>query len=214
MPGTVHLARRVFGIWSVSGYLGTAFGFGHPNLVLTALHVVDGQAPNQLRVVPLSAAGRELWRIADVWMYHRSADVAAFRLEPSDGWEREFFDLASPPRQGATRMPLESEALCYGFPDAGGEINPPPRLLKGHVQRIFNFRDESFDYPAYELSYLSFPGLSGAPVIDGRNRERVFGLVTRRQIVPGMNVPLWAIGVALLPYADWLQDCVKKVSGD
>ena len=69
----------------------------------------------------------------------------------------------------------------YGFPMLGTEEPINPRIIKGHIQAQYDRNSGAHCYKVYELSFPSFPRLSGSPVFcDWRNCNAAIGIVTNR----------------------------------
>ena len=97
----------------------------------------------------------------------------------------------------------------------GVEKPIPPRLMKGHIQRRFQYRDQRYNYSSYELGFPAFHGQSGSPVfldnLTPHARNKVVGVVTRwisfrSEIQGDVAEALWAIGASLYPLSDWIKE--------
>jgi len=201
-------SRQVFMLFSGQTQLpiGTAFAVHQPHILLTADHVVSRDSdvlPIVLDTSHSPVRYPQVRRIAR----HPKADVAALLLE-EDG--PSCFDIPQP-----HVFYLGDEIASYGFPMVGSEKPIPARFAKGHIQRIFNYREDVYDYLAYELGFPAFPGHSGSPVfldtLRANNRNLAVGVVTNSvsySSTQGDEVTAsasWALGAALLPLKDWLQ---------
>ena len=182
MNSGIILASRIFMIFKESGDgppIGTGFLINSPEIVLTADHVVREQSC--VRIVNTSIKGLSMTTSCRI-INHQAADIAAIIL-PKDAWKSsEPFELGFPPA-GYSDHPLGEEVLSYGFPQMGTEKPIPPRLMKGHLQRQFQYQDELYEYKSFELGFPAFHGQSGSPVIlDNLTkgaRKKVIGLVTK-----------------------------------
>ena len=192
---------------------GTGFAVLRPNVVITAAHVVEACLPDLPRVVDTS---QDQLRFLDVEtvVCHPSADVAALIVKNAN--------------EGCFRVAefnkdyyLGDEIVSYGFPLVGTEKPIPARIMKGHIQMVFDRRprgDSAYEYKAYELAFPAFPGQSGAPVIlDNLRvpepRQYAAGVVTESvsySSVPGDSAEAtamghWAVGASLDAIGDWLR---------
>ena len=156
------LPERTFMVFTPQGAPnGTGFAVLRPNVVITAAHVVEAYLPDLPRVLDTSQNPLKYLDVETV-VLHPSADVAALIVKNAN--EGCFFRLAEFNKD----YYLGDEILSYGFPLVGNEKPIPSRLMKGHIQRVFDRRprsDSAYEYKAYELAFPAFHGQSGAPVI-------------------------------------------------
>ena len=158
-----------------TGPIGTCFGIAKPGVVLTANHVVKDIPHDQLFVVSTFYSPLLICKVNKV-INHPKADVSALMIKPEKPLE--YFTLGKPPN-GYNDFPLAEDVLSYGFPIMF-EKKIPPRMMKGHIQRAYLYKDQEHCYSAYELGFPAFPGQSGSPVFpDLHNRGTVIGIVTR-----------------------------------
>ena len=213
MQGQISLGKRVFMVFGKTANeppIGTGFSVNRSELVLTANHVVKGHS----RVLVVNTSGQELQIVpSSRIVFHPSADIAAILL-PAGVWNgAEYFELGIPP-SGYPDFPLGEEVASYGYPQMGVEKPIPPRLMKGHLQRRFQYRDQGYIYSSYELGFPAFHGQSGSPVfldnLTPRAREKAVGVVTksisfRSETQGNVSEVSWAIGASLTPLSDWIE---------
>lgn len=213
MGNVIGLGKRVFMIFAERDGppIGTGFNLEKPGLVLTAAHVVE----NQDRVLVVNTSGEKLRIVRPVKIVpHPSADVAAILL-PDNVWEdAEHFRIGSPP-EGFSDFPLGTEVASYGYPLIAGEKPVYPRLMKGHIQRKFEYRRTPYHYQSFEFGFPAFGGQSGSPVFlddvgypDPRNQT--VGIVTESVVIgtgtaEEMSSIRWATGASLIPLQGWIQ---------
>ena len=212
------LPERTFMIFTPQGVparpCGTGFAVLRPNVVITAAHVVEDYLPDLPRVVDTSKKTLKHLDVETV-ITHPSADVAALIVKNAN--EDCFFRLAEFNKD----YYLGDEILSYGFPLIGNEKPIPTRLMKGHIQRVFDrlpLGDSAYEYKAYELAFPAFPGQSGAPVIldnfrVSEPRNYAAGVVTESVSYSSAHgdsaeataAGYWAIGASLDAIGDWLR---------
>ena len=192
---------------------GTGFAVLRPNVVITAAHVVEACLPDLPRVLDTSKTKPRFLDVETV-VCHPSADVAALIVKNASAgcfrvaeFNKDYY--------------LGDEILSYGFPLVGTEKPIPPRLMKGHIQMVFDRRprgDSAYEYKAYELAFPAFPGQSGAPVILDHlrvpePRKYAAGVVTESVSYSSIQgdsaeataIGYWAIGASLDAIGDWLR---------
>ena len=182
MQGNINLAKRVFMILGENAGgppIGTGFNVLRPELVLTADHVVQGQS----RVLVVNTSDPKLQILPSSRIItHPTADIAAIILPAGIWHDAEYFELGIPP-SGYPDFPLGEEIASYGYPQMGVEKPIPPRLMKGHLQRRFQFSDQHYTYSSYELGFPAFHGQSGSPVfldnLTPNARSKALAIVTR-----------------------------------
>ena len=193
---------------------GTGFAVLRPNVVITAAHVIEAYLPDLPRVVDTSQIQLKYLDVETV-VTHPSADVAALIVKNAN--EGCCFRLAEFNKD----YYLGDEILSYGFPLVVNEKPILPRLMKGHIQMVFDRRprgDSAYEYKAYELAFPAFPGQSGAPVILDHlrvpePRQYAAGVVTesvsyssvRGDSAEATAVGYWAVGASLDAIGDWLR---------
>lgn len=152
-----------------SEFVGTCFGFRHPDYYLTAAHCVGDLEPAELLVsqtAPSLRPNTMSWRAAPVIdiVRHETADLAVLSVDSN---------IAGPiaiPFSGHTvsNFQLGEDFLAYGYPESvyGPEAREPtPRLFKGHYQRFFGHQSHmGHRYLAAELNVGCPAGLSGGPL--------------------------------------------------
>lgn len=195
--------------------IGTAFGVSRPGLLLTADHVVRDVDIRSLLVV-CTFYNTLVHCHVDKVESHPEADVAALLLgRMIDPRPLEHFGIGLPADaySGYSDFPLAEDVLSYGFPMVGNERPIRPRMMKGHIQAIYEHTssNSSYRYHAYELSFPAFPGLSGAPVFrDWNKRDLAIGIVTDRVSYfteqGGHETKAYlALAAALHPITNWIE---------
>lgn len=207
--------ERTFMVFTPQGVpCGTAFAVLRPNVVITAAHVVEPHLPDPPVVVDTSQDRLRFLEVEKV-VCHPSADVAA--LITKNGVEG-CFRVAEFDKD----YYLGDEIISCGFPLVGVEKPIPHRIMRGHIQMVFDHRshiDPGYEYKAYELAFPAFPGQSGAPVILSNLRVRhprkyAVGVVTESvsySSLPGDSPEAtamghWAVGAALDAISGWLRE--------
>lgn len=193
---------------------GTGFAVLRPNVVVTAAHVVEPYLPDPPRVVDTSRDRLRYLEVEKV-VRHPSADVAALIVKSG--------------AEGCFRVAelnkdyyLGDEVMSCGFPLVGVEKPIPRRVMKGHIQMVFDRRsrvDSGYEYKAYELAFPAFPGQSGAPVILDHlcvlePRQYAVAVVTesvsysslRGDSAEATAMGYWAVGAALDAISGWLRE--------
>ena len=193
---------------------GTGFAVLKPNIVITAAHVVEAHLPDLPQVVDTSQDQLRLLEVETV-VRHPHADVAALIVKNDN--------------EGCFRVAefnkdycLGDEILSCGFPMIGLEQPIPRRVMKGHIQMVFDRQrraDSDYAYKAYELAFPAFPGQSGAPVILDHlrvpePRQYAVGVVTDSVSYSSVQggaaeataMGHWAVGAALDAIGDWLRE--------
>ena len=195
-------------LFSSDGPIGTGFGVAKPGIVLTANHVVKDVPYNQLSVVCIFYSPPVSICKVNKVINHPEVDVAALIIKPEKPLEH--FRIGTP-QPGQNDFPLAEDVLSYGFPILLNEKPVQPRMMKGHIQRHFLYKDKEYAYQAYELGFPAFPGQSGSPVCpDLTNRDTVIGVVTRSisfssEQSETMAGASWAIGASLISIFDWIK---------
>ena len=210
----IHLAERVVLVHTEGQLLhkGTGFRLGRPDLIITARHVAEGCS---LRFVSANMGGslpveEKVLRIE--YPPQPEADLAALILEGSShAWQ--YFTLMDKPNHE-----LGQKIMSYGYP--GHEAGSTPRLMSGHVQRVYVFTKDTYRYRAYELGFPAFRGQSGSPVflddLSTGARNNVLALVTssvtyNQDVRDLLSASVsWAVGLSLLPYAEWIESLVNE----
>ena len=213
---TINLGECVV---SIHGYLGpgqytrqnlgTGFRLARSNLVVTAKHVV-GQFVKCAVVSNRPSDSMSTVTPSEETLFppDAGADLAVLVLEETGDWQR--FALQPPSDSSVLGMRVAS----YGFP-AHKTNERTPRIMFGHIQRIYIHADDKHQdrYSAYELGFPSFKGQSGSPVFSDeltpKARQNVLAVVTnsivyRQSAEPTTASASWAVGLALAPFADWL----------
>ncbi len=189
--------------------LGTGFRLIRPDLIVTARHVADQCKP--CFVASWSQDGKAIELVQRVETPpDPKADIAALLLENSGPWEH--FRLTAQPA-----IELGRRVGSFGYPVV--EDGLTPRMLLGHIQRVYEYEDEHgrYSYAARELSFPSFGGQSGSPVFSNElspgARENAIAVITNSTVVQALEVKgagasptsaSWAVGLSLYPFADWL----------
>ena len=146
---------------------------------------------------------------------HPEADVAALFLNEAETAALECFNLGMPPSHQHGYYLMGEEIVSYGF----ALIKDQPfrgRLMKGHIQSHFWAESKEYGgykHDAYELSFPSFGGMSGSPVMRHQERRSVIAIVTANlpyQDVRRETRADWAISVALPPLAAWLDSLARQ----
>ena len=204
MTKNLQLKKRVFMLFSTDcNYpIGTGFGVIKPEIVLTANHVVKNH--KHIHVVSTFYNPLLICKVNKI-ITHPSADISALIIEEKKPLE--YFEIGKPP-YGYKDFPLGEEVLSYGFPMLK-EKPIPPRMMKGHIQRQFQYKDDEYHYSAYELGFPSFHGQSGSPIFSDLTRNIVIGMVTRWTTFQSEErgdivSASWAIGASLIPITDWI----------
>ena len=213
MQGQISLGKRVFMVFGETADrppIGTGFSVNRSELVLTANHVVECHS----RVLVVNTSGQELQIVpASRIVSHPCVDIAAIFLPAGVWYDAEYFELGIPP-SGYPDFPLGEEVASYGYPQMGAEKPIPPRLMKGHIQRKFKYKDNDYIYSSYELGFPAFYGQSGSPIfldnLTPRARDKVVGVVTksisfRSETQRDVSEASWAIGASLTPLSDWIE---------
>jgi S1-C subfamily serine protease len=157
-------------------YAGTCFAFRHANVFLTAKHCVLDSRPETLVIV--AQDGKQL-RVHST-AHHPTADLSALVTDPNEaGVRHPFLGL----HVLSASHGIGQDFVAFGFPIGGTLVEPPnvptPRVLRGYIQRLADFRSGGSDpYRALELSIPATAGLSGGPVFPPTDPGRVFGMVT------------------------------------
>lgn len=149
---------------------GTCFAFGDRHTFLTAEHCV----PEGMAVVVLQEPGR-IQRPAVVIERNPAHDVALVRTAP--------LDHESAAKQIVSQIPEDlidgGDFLTYGYPNDAGAGGLVGRLLKGHFQRYFPYKNaRGHSYFAGELSVATPSGHSGGPVVRASSPQWLEGIVT------------------------------------
>ena len=117
--------------------IGTGFGITKPGIVLTANHVVKDY--KHIHVVSTFYNPLLICKVNKV-INHPSADVSALIVEKTKPLE--YFIIGRPPK-GYKDFPLGEDVVSYGFPMLK-EKPIPPRMMKGHIQRQFQYKDSEY----------------------------------------------------------------------
>lgn len=189
--------------------IGTGFGILKQGIVLTAHHVIKSVPKNQLFVGSTFYSPLLIYKIDKV-IKHPKADVSALIIKAEKEKPLEYFKIGKPPH-GFDDFPLAEDVLSYGFPIMPNEKPIHPRMMKGHIQKQYLYKDTEYCYQAYELGFPAFHGQSGSPVFpDFQKRDTVIGIVTRsisfssEQGNTSANAS-WAIGASLISIQDWIE---------
>ena len=191
--------------------LGTGFRLGHPSVVVTAKHVVDG-GHGQYAVAAKKANEVQIQPAKSVEFPDAPADLAVLLLDDvSDLWQC-FRLLEDADGRNALGTPVAS----FGFPVHDSDAFTA-RFMVGHVQRQYQHQDDEREesYFAYELGFPAFPGQSGSPVVLHGNTAAVhlnaLAVVTNSVgYFDGPSAASWAIGLSLAPFRDWLSSFVAS----
>ena len=209
----IHLEERVVLVHTEGQVLhkGTGFRLGRPDLIITARHVAEECS---LCFVTAKMRGslvvkEKVLRIE--YPPQPEADLGALFLEgSSDAWQ--YFTLMDKPAHE-----LGQKIMSFGYP--GHEAESTPRLMSGHVQRVYLFTKDTYRYRAYELGFPAFRGQSGSPVflddLTTGARNNVLALVTssvtyNQHVRDLLSASVsWAVGLSLFPYAEWIGSIVN-----
>ena len=210
----IHLGARVFMIFPESGGppIGTGFNIKKPGLILTAAHVVENRkcvlVTNTFKSPVQTLSITKIFR-------HPEADIAVLLLPDNEWKDTEHFKIGIP-LSGYGDFPLGTEIASYGYPVIGAEKPIPPRYMKGHIQRRFEYKKSQYRYQAFELGFPAFYGQSGSPVFlddvlyasDGRNQAIgiVTGWVEYETEQEEKSTVRWAIASSLMPLREWIKD--------
>lgn len=223
MTETIMLSRRVFMIFGQPIFgqpldgppIGTGFQIQRAGCVLTASHVLNDQD----RVLVVNTSGSQLDIIeSERIIKHPKADLAAIMIPSATREKTEYYELGTPPAEYGD-FPLGEEVASYGYPKLAGEMPVAPRLMKGHIQRRFEYQDDPYAYAAFELSFPSFPGQSGSPIfldnLTTNARNQAIGIVTRTTSFTSEEqgeitvAAWWAVGASLTPLRSWIEGLHK-----
>jgi hypothetical protein len=171
--------HAVGGIYEVTDhndpvYLGSCAALGLPTHFVTAAHCVLGRDIERLRVNhfgqgddPFSAV-----RVCSIDERHDFAVLEAEVAEPK--WIAPFIAVA-----GAVRWGEAVSAIGSPVAILTGHQQESLRIFRGFVQRSFLHTGRlGHTYVAYELSFSSPPGLSGAPLFTDAEPTVLLGVVT------------------------------------
>ena len=190
---------------------GTGFRLGRPDLIITARHVAEGCSPCVVSARRGSRTFKEkVLRIQ--YPPQPEADLAALILERSPHtWQ--YFSLMDKPAHE-----LGQKIMSYGYPGVGRESTP--RLMSGHVQRVYLYARAPYRYRAYELGFPAFRGQSGSPVflddLSTGARNNVLAVVTssvtyNQDIRDLLSASAsWAVGLPLFPYTEWIESIANE----
>jgi len=194
--------------------LGTCFAFRRPGIFLTAAHAVTkpGYSVSDLEVLVPNVGAFRIGRAIP----HATMDAAVIVLRPDTRAEAlGYFQLAEPP-EGLSMFPPSQDVASYGYALNSHKCEPEARWRQGYVQC-------HIDAGAYELSYPSFPGNSGSPVMLSSDPGGVIALTYRSRNISYKNLSAddghddtddktaiclvsYTLAVALNPISDWLMN--------
>jgi hypothetical protein len=219
---------RAEGVETVGQYLGTCFPFRHAHIFLTARHCIEDMGASDLAVATQYGHKLTVQRIE----HHPTVDVSAVVTDPNTlGILHPFAGLYLFPGTHA----IGEEFAAFGFP-VGGTVHEPanipvPRVFRGHIQRLADFRTGGLkSYTAFELSIPAPSGLSGGPVFVPSEADRVFGVVTGNadsymteveeveEMTPGCTsrttvkrIISYGMALSLMGVRDWLDEVAPLV---
>jgi hypothetical protein len=204
--------------------LGSCFAYGHPHLLLTAAHCVEGLPKERIGIATPSGNGNDSGLSINQVIMHPTADLAAITIaDTGSPGVPEYF------RGYETTAGWGDDFIAFGYPaDASVEhgLRPTPRMFRGSIQRFFHHTSHNeYRYVAVELSIGAPGGLSGGPVCWPRDQSRVLGVVAenlesstfleKSEIVAEdgkvithetRNIINYGLAVALYDVAAWLEE--------
>ncbi len=144
------------------------------------------------------------WSIRDLRI-NELADVAALYIEsdtPSTHFS--FFGYSA-----AHELNLGDNAVSFGYPALANERPLKLRVMRGHLQSLYEVRDDPFLYDGIELPFPSFPGQSGSPVVLDSNSDEAIGIVTQSirytsEQAEEQTEAHWTIAANLISLAEWV----------
>lgn len=197
-------------------FLGSCAVYARPVYALTAAHCVARLAPEEIKVVLPVWGGT-----ASVVAVHRhpSADLAVLRIKHDPSELDSILDEL--PFRGLVTLTGVGEGFgAYGFPEHqdwdGDELTATGRLLKGHFQRLFTFKDHTgeYSYPAGEMSVASPRGLSGGPLFSLEQPDKLAAIAAANvySSTPGELEGTVSYGIAVLLWTTqvWLDEQVSR----
>lgn len=153
---------------------GTCFGFRRQGWFLTARHCLRELPIEQLSVALLTGDKIQFGLKVNLIIPHPTADIALIHSPMMEGVCEVFSDVNDALGPG-------SDVTAFGFPEdvLSGDPGPTPRLFRGFVQRVFEYKSPlGYQYVAAELGFGTPAGLSGGPLIVSMNHLHVAGVVT------------------------------------
>jgi hypothetical protein len=155
-------------------YLGSCAALGLPTHFVTAAHCVIGRDRRSLAVNHFGIRRNPFSAVRRCSVYE-SCDVAVLEAEVErPTWIAPFTKV-----RGFTYMgePVTAIGSPVGYLTEGQQESP--RVFRGFVQRPFAYDGRlGHRYSAYELSFPSPPGLSGAPLFADREPNFLLGVIT------------------------------------
>lgn len=203
--------------------LGTCFPFEGKRTFLTAAHVVQGAANDDLRIVAYRGSFTD-WGVSNV-VKHPEADVAV--LWTKGGQRNEQFEAK---RDLSESFPGSDPVMSCGYAVRTDADNDEPefvlRSAHGYVQRQESRNGRGGEYVRYELSYPAFRGNSGSPVVLQNAPKSVIGVVTHgytfwsrfgriqalEKIEEQRAVGYWTMAVSISSIQDWLDRTVRQAN--
>lgn len=182
MSGSARPYNRVSAIGAVYDtsspeapkYLGSCAALGLPTHFVTAAHCVIGRERDSLAVNHYGTS-KEPFAPVHLCSVYEPCDVAVLEAEVEEPkWIAPFTKVA-----GATYMgePVTAIGSPVGILTEGEQESL--RLFRGFVQRPFLYEGRlGRAYSAYELSFSSPPGLSGAPMFADEEPKFLRGVIT------------------------------------
>ena len=183
--------------------LGTCFAFQRPGVFLTAAHNLEGQ--NDIEVFLPDGRNFSVGRARR----HKDVDVAVVEL-PQGSNVDDLECLTLDPREDGDMglFPALQDVASCGYTLRSETHSVDMRWMQGHVQRHMN------EDTCYELSYASFPGNSGSPVMPKSDINKVIALVSQgcnfscKVKNGGTTTAHWTVAVALAPIENWLRSTI------
>ena len=166
----VTAVEKPYGLEEIS-FVGSCFLLNKNGLIATCAHIVEKVSKDRRLFLSDISAGK-CFRLENIKL-HSFADFAV-------GFVNQSFDDFLKPYTGSCLGKLGHDVMNFGYTYAaikGTNVAFDTRISKGYISRMNNERDTTLRcYGICELSFPSFPGCSGSPIVSPLNAE-VLGML-------------------------------------
>ncbi len=206
-----------------SELIGTCFRVNAPSYYITASHCINGLDPQEIEVMNCLDKSENL---ACTSVYnHPKADIVILKVEGNIPEEFETFQIVE--RDNFVGVQVH----CFGMLLQSEYIkgDSPARVVGGIIQRDFLYKNNYYEFLAFELSNPIPKGMSGGPAFIANKPNLVVGIAIgaiKSEIVVSefteyegdrtkerekrSEITRYGVVLRLNPIKDWIDEIINK----
>lgn len=152
-------------------YLGVSYHINDQGNIATCAHIVQSLGERETLVAVEMHGDCLTYKVEDI-RCHAKYDFAVGRVSRKQ--------YSAVPIHGKREIFIGDDVMAYGFTSSGiaeNKYNTTPRLLKGHIVRLYHAPVISSARSTCELSFPSHNGFSGTPVLFNNTKTSLAGML-------------------------------------